>query len=74
MRFWEFNSAGALLSLCALVFAWQITVAVVLGILALVLDGLPPLLQVADIIAIVLPAVYTTVAVIAFLGRGRGHW
>jgi hypothetical protein len=74
MRLWVFCSASALLTLCALVFAWQISATALLGITALILDGLPLSLQVAGTMAMVLPAIYTAVAVITFLGRSRRRW
>jgi|HubBroStandDraft_2_1064218.scaffolds.fasta_scaffold796231_1 hypothetical protein len=66
-----FSSSNALLALCALVFVWEILAGALLGFMALIFGGLPLLVLVAGNVAMVLPAVYTAVAVIGFVIKSR---
>jgi hypothetical protein len=54
-----------------LVFVWEILAGALLGFMALIFGGLPLLVLVAGNVAMVLPAVYTAVAVIGFVIKSR---
>jgi hypothetical protein len=66
-----FNSSNALLALCVLVFFWEILAGALLGFMAVMFDGLPLSALAAGNLAMVLPALYTAVAVIGFIVRSR---
>ena len=68
-RLWRYDSPSALLALSIALLAWEITAVFFLGSLALLLRGLSPVLHVAGLVFLVLPVLYTSLALLDFIGR-----
>ena len=71
-QFWVYENIGDVLTLCAVVFAWEVSCIAVFSALALLLDRLPFPLYVAGVTLMVSPVVYAAVAVMAFFRGSRG--
>jgi len=68
-RLFLFERGGSLVALCAIVIAWEVSGMALLGTLALYFENLPFMVYAAGALALVLPVLYTAIAVIAYAIR-----
>jgi hypothetical protein len=69
VRFWASKSLGDLLTLCAVVVAWEVSGAAIFGALDMFLDGLSMPLLAAATALLGLPLIYAGAAIFAYVAR-----
>jgi hypothetical protein len=73
-QFWVYKSVGGLLTMCAVVVAWEVSCFVILGAVALLVGRLPFLVYTTGVVLMASPIVYAGVAIAAFVrGNRRGR-